>query len=47
MEATRAASAVEPCAAVAYADDAVVATEPKPSVVLAAAASASSMSVAP
>ena len=43
----KAASAVEPCAEVAYALDAVVAAVPKPNVVLAAAASASSINVAP
>ena len=40
-------SAVEPCAAVAYALMAVVAISPRPNVVLAVAASASSISVAP
>ena len=40
-------SAVEPCAAVAYAVDAVVAAVPRPNVVLAAAASASSIKEAP
>ena len=40
-------SAVEPCAAVAYAVDAVVAAVPKPSVVRAAPALASSINVAP
>jgi len=47
VEATKAASALAPCAAVAYAEIAVVAMSPKPSVVRAAAALASSMSVAP
>ena len=42
-----AVSAVEPCAAVAYALMAVVAISPKPSVVLAALALASSINVAP
>ena len=43
----KADSAFVPCAAVAYAEIAVVATEPKPSVVLAALALASSINVAP
>ena len=40
-------SAVEPCAAVAYAEIAVVAISPKPNVVRAAPALASSINVAP
>jgi hypothetical protein len=47
VEATRAASALAPCAAVAYALAAVVATVPSPSVVLAAPALASSIKEAP
>ena len=47
VDATSAASALAPCAAVAYAPVAVVAAVPKPNVVLAAAASASSIKEAP